>query len=99
MRLPALRNALEARDLKVERLQVEQALDSAATEEQSERGLRQDAQGDGGSEQSGPDGALWSPVASLESEDASEPAGGPADIDSESTTQTSGGNGRLDVLA
>ena len=96
--LPALRNALEARDLKVERIQVEQALEPSATDEQSERGLRQDSQGDGGTE-SGQDAAPWSPVASIRGDDPASMAAAVDDGGSESTAQTSTGSGRLNVLA
>jgi flagellar hook-length control protein FliK len=97
--LPALRTALEARDLKVERLQVEQALDASALDEQSERGLRQDGQGEGGSDQSGQDTAPWSPVASMQLDGGGEPALAGAASGSESNTRTAAGDGRLDVLA
>ena len=88
-----------ARDLKVERLQVEQALDASALDEQSERGLRQDGQGEGGSDQSGQDTAPWSPVASMQSDGSGEPALAGAASGSESNTRTAAGDGRLDVLA
>ncbi len=97
--LPALRTALEGRDLKVERLQVDQALDASALDEQAERDLRQDGQGEGGPDQSGQDATPWSPTASLRSDDGSEPAAAGAVSGSESNTQTAAGDGRLDVLA
>lgn len=97
--LPALRTALEARDLKVERLQVDQALDASALDEQSERGLRQDGQGENGSDQSGQDSTPWSPVASMQSDGTSDLASAGVASGSESNTQSAAGDGRLDVLA
>ena len=98
--LPMLRSALEARDLRVERLAVEQALDASAAERESDRGLRQDGQGSDGSEQSGQDEAPWSPVASLQSEQPGQPAdAGAGSSGSELESRTTVNDGRLNVLA
>lgn len=96
--LPALRTALEARDLKVERIQVEQALDASSAEEQFDRGLRQDGQG-GGSDQSESDATPWSPIASLRSDGSGEPIAAGAANGTESASPTVAADGRVDVMA
>lgn len=96
--LPALRAALEARDLRVERLEVEQALETA-TEQESERGLRQDQPNGDGTGQSADDTPTWSPVASIGGGNADgSPSADEATSDSESGSSTTA-TGRVDVLA
>ena len=97
--LPMLRAALEARDLRVERLAVEQAIEASSVEEDSDRGLREDGRGGDGSEQSSQDAAPWSPVASLQPDDPGQAAeSGTGSSESESESQAVS-DGRLDVLA
>ena len=98
--LPLLRSALESRDLRVERLAVEQALEASSAEQESDRGLRQDGQSGDGSEQSGQDGTEWSPVASIQAEASGQPTGSDGEVsESESGIRTAASDGRLDVLA
>ena len=96
--LPSLRGALEARDLRVERLEVGQSLESSV-EEQAERGLRQDGRDGQGTNQSGDDAVPWSPVASLRSDESGELVGVGQATASDSSTRTAASDGRLNVLA
>lgn len=98
--LPGLRAALESRNLRVDRLQVEQALDASSVEQQFERGLRQDGQ-PGGNQSGQPDqdAAPWSPVASMRSDASNGPAGMGAVSETKSAARTATGDGRLDLMA
>jgi flagellar hook-length control protein FliK len=97
--LPLLRSALESRDLRVERLSVEQSIEASSEDQDLGPGLRQHAQGGDGSEQSGQDAAPWSPVASIQSDHSGELAAAGRGNRSETSTHAAASDGRLNVLA
>lgn len=97
--LPLLRSALESRDLRIERLSVEQSIEASSADQDLGPGLRQHAQGGDGSEQSGQDAAPWSPVASIQSDHSGELAAAGRGNRSETSTRAAASDGRLNVLA
>ena len=107
--LPALRAALEARDLRIDRIQIERSAEASA-EDALGRGSRDGLgnqsgnpgdwnQGNGG----GHDDAPWSPVAAIRAEGTPSTGEPPAGSKAQSTEATgargSAAAGRLDVLA
>lgn len=107
--LPALRAALEARDLRIDRIQIERSAESSA-EDALGRGSRDELgnqsgnpgnsnQGDGGGHNDSP----WSPVAAMRAEGTPSTGEPPAGSKAQSTEATgargSVAAGRLDVLA
>jgi flagellar hook-length control protein FliK len=107
--LPALRAALETRDLRIDRIQVERSAESSA-EDALGRGSRDELgnqsgnpgnsnQGDG----SGHNDSPWSPVAAMRAEGTPSTGEPPAGSKAQSTEATgargSVAAGRLDVLA
>ena len=107
--LPALRAALEARDLRIDRVQVERSAESLA-EETLGRGSREELGSQSGNpgnsdrgDGNGHEGAPWSPVAAMRAEGTPSTGEPPAGSKAQSTEATgargSAGGGRLDVLA